>query len=163
MTAFHERSWNQRLEEMGDMSERACYLVHHGRVHSCGLNRVWDNGVGLYMNDMTLQMRYMPDKMTRTAFVECMGIGRDSTLKIKEEKLVALLSWNALSPTDLFVYDSVTDEYWQASIEHWNAALQVNPEMKQFPEGKNYYALHRDNFPTEPTPVPELPKQEIRG
>lgn len=154
MTAFHKQSWNQRLDTMGDPAEDACDIVHNGRTHPLGLNRVWGNGIKLYLNDMTLAMRYTPDRLTRTAFVECMGIGRDGTLKIKIEKIDALLRWADLGPTDLFVYDSNTDEYWQAPIDDWDEQCAIHGELKSFPEGKEYFALHRNNFPADPQQVP---------
>ena len=154
--AFHQRNFNQRLDTMGDPAENACDLVYGNRTHKLGLDRVWQNGVGLFMAQMTAAMRYTPDRMVIDRFVECMGIGRDKTLKIKHEKIEALKAWQNIGPTDLFVFDQVQNTYYQASISEWAEACVAHGEVKVFPEGKQYYALHRDNFPGLLDIVPEI-------
>jgi hypothetical protein len=153
MSAFHQQSFAARHGEMGDASEAVFDRIHGDRVHALGLNRYWKNGDKLYLNKMTTPMRYAPDRQTIDRFVECMGIGRDQTLKIKDEKIVSLLRWNNIGPVDLFVYDSKNDRWWQAHILEWNLAIAEYGEVKHFPEGKAYWALHSDHFPGEPTDV----------
>ena len=155
-TAFHKQSFNTRLGTMGDPAELACDKVYAYRTHKLGLDRVWQNGVGLFMAQMTPQMRYTPDRMVIDRFVECMGIGRDGTLKIKHEKIKALHYWADIGPTDLFVFDQTKNTYYQADIADWYEACVVDGEVKAFPEGKQYYALHRDHFPTQAEAVPDV-------
>jgi len=155
MSAFHQKNWTQRVTQMGDQAENACDLVHHGKTHTLGLNRIWQNGDGLYLNDMTDAMRYTPDRLSRWCFIECMGIGRDNTLKIKQEKLEALNKWSKLGPTELFVYSSAKNVWWQDATHTWQDAAQTHGELLTFPEGKHYWALHTDHFPTDPQTVPD--------
>ena len=143
---FSNSSFNNRMQTAGDPAEEACDKVYDHRTHALGLNRVWQNGVGLYMAQMSPAMRYTPDRLIIDRFVECMGIGRDKTLKIKHEKIAALRDWATLGNTDLFVFDQVQSQYYQAPIAEWAAACVKHAEVLTFPEGKTYYALHRDNF-----------------
>ena len=152
---FHQRSFSQRVGQMGDAAEEACDLVYGGRTHALGLNRIWQNGVGLTLNQMSTPMRYTPDRMTINSFVECMGIGRDGTLKIKTEKVHALTAWAMIGPTKLFVFDQPNSTYYEAPIEDWEAACMAHAELDIFPEGKEFWALHRDHFTSTALPVPE--------
>jgi hypothetical protein len=151
---FHQRNFSDRLTTMGDPAEEACDLVYGHRTHALGFNRVWQNGVGLTMSQMTASMRYTPDRLTINAFVECMGIGRDKTLKIKTEKVHALQAWAMLGPTKLFVFDQPKNAYHVAEIDDWEEACLEHAELKMFPEGKEYWALHRDHFPSFGHAVP---------
>jgi hypothetical protein len=151
---FHQRNFSDRLGTMGDPAEEACDLVYGHRTHALGLNRVWQNGVGLTMSQMTASMRYTPDRMTINSFVECMGIGRDKTLKIKTEKVHALSAWDMIGPTKLFVFDQPRNMYYEANIALWEDACMEAAELKMFPEGKEYWSLHRDHFPAPAFIVP---------
>lgn len=152
--AFHQQSFQNRLATMGDIAEGEFDRVYEGKVHNFGLNRVWVNGDNLYMNDMTVPMRYMPDRMTRDKIFEVMGCGRDQTLKLKVEKIQALQAWDDIGPTWLFVYDSSNHRYWEAPINLWVQAVGFYGELRTFPEGKEYWALHTDHFPTAPKDAP---------
>lgn len=157
--AFHQRNFNQRLQTMGDPSEHACDKVHGFRTHKLGLDRVWQNDVGLYMAQMTPAMRYTPDRMVIDRFIECMGIGRDKTLKLKQEKVLAMKAWTGIGPTDLFVFDQPNGSYYQSSVSAWTEACVMHAEVKVFPEGKAYYALHRDHFPADSIGI--VPEDEV--
>jgi hypothetical protein len=156
---FHQRNFNDRLTTMGDPAEEACDLAYGYRTHKLGLDRVWQNDVGLTMSQMTPTMRYTPDRMTINSIIECMGIGRDKTLKIKTEKVHALTAWDIIGPTKLFVFDQPQNTYYEAPIAEWEAACLEHAELKLFPEGKEYWALHRDNFPTDAYHVPAAEEQ----
>ena len=148
--SFHKQSFASRHNTMGDISEAVFDQITEGRSHPLGLNRYWMNGDRLYMNKMTPAMRYTPDRLTAHAFVECMGCGRDQILKVKHEKMEALLDWTDLGPVDLFVYDSSKARWWQAPIGTWWAQCREHGAEGTFPEGKRYYALATAHFPGEP-------------
>lgn len=156
MTKFHQQSFNSRLATMGDPSEEACDKVYGYRTHKLGLDRKWQNGVGLTLSQMTTPMRYTPDRQVIDRNIECMGIGRDKTLKIKQEKIAALIAWQHIGPIDLFVFDQPRGEYYQAPIALWQEAAITHGEVKSFPEGKLYYALDRQHFPSEAKVVPNV-------
>lgn len=147
--SFSKQSFNRRFATMGDPAEAAFDLVYP-KHHKLGLNRP-----PFYMGGMTQAMRYTPDRMLRDRFVECMGIGRDRTLKIKDEKIEALQDWLRLGAVSLFVYDQSTDTYYEAPIDDWVSNLRAYASDDTFPEGKTYKALRSDRFPTTPTPLPQ--------
>lgn len=155
MSAFHQQNWNQRVTQMGDVAENICDIVHDGRTHALGLNRVWQNGRGLHLTQMTPAMRYTPDRMTIDAFIECMGVGRDRKLKIKDEKLAALAQWDALGPVRLGVYDQHNHVWYEAPIRDWIHHCNLYGHRRTFPEGKGYRELHVDNFPSDPIEIPD--------
>lgn len=150
MSEFHKQSWGARFGAMGDQAEGIFDLVYP-KHHALGLNRP-PFGVG----GMDRNMRYTPDRMTRKAFHEVMGIGRAQTLKIKTEKLAALEDWSKLGPTELFVYDSKNHRYWEAAVEQWDQAAEQHGNLKAFPEGKKYFELAANHFPSQPKDAPNV-------
>lgn len=156
MSSFHEQTFATRHGQMGDQAEAACEAVYNGRLHRLGLNRIWLNGKNLTLRYMTLGQRYTPDFLALDAFVECMGIGRDQTLKIKTEKLDALRDWDEyIGPVRLFVYDSKNGRYWDDQVDNWNQQICQHASRGTFSEGKPYHALLADFFPCEPLSLPE--------
>lgn len=151
--SFHAQSFSSRHDQMGDIAENVFDTINGDRVHPLGLNRYWKNGKRLSLSSMTIPMRYTPDRMVGDAFVEVMGIGRDQTLKIKDEKLSALWQWRHLGPVELFVYDSHKERYWQAPLEDWWRAVRSYGQNAAFHDGKTYLALHVLHFPCSPTEV----------
>lgn len=145
--SFHEQSFQSRFGTMGDQAEAAFDQVFP-KNHKLGLNRP-----PFSMSGMLLEMRYVPDRITRDAFVEVMGIGTDQTLKLKIEKFDALFAWKSIGPVDLFVYDSKHDRWWLAPITDWFRAVLLHGTLDQFHDGKEYAALHADHFPSLPTPL----------
>lgn len=51
-------------------------------------------------------IRYTPDYLTSHGLVECVGLGKDQTLKLKLDKMQALQLWNAWFPVQVWVWDS---------------------------------------------------------
>jgi|SaaInlV_125m_DNA_1040241.scaffolds.fasta_scaffold59004_2 hypothetical protein len=156
MTKFYNGNFDTRMQTAGDPAEEACDKVYDYRTHDLGLNRVWKNGVGLYMAQMTPAMRYTPDRMVIDRNIECMGIGRDKTLKVKTEKLAAMQQWVNIGPIDLFVFDKPNNLYYQAPVEAWQKACRFHANVDTFPEGKTFYALHSEHFPSEAKEVPNV-------
>lgn len=134
---------------MGDPAEAAFDAIYP-KHHKLGLERP-----PFYMGGMALCHRYTPDRMLRDGEYECMGIGRDRTLKIKDEKIEALVRRNdAIGPVHLFVYDSVRKVYYVAAIDAWVTAIDNHADSAEFPEGKTYKAIHADHFPDTEKAVP---------
>jgi hypothetical protein len=61
-------------------------------------------------------VRASPDYLTSSGFVECKGVGRDGTIKIKVEDYVSLQFWRLLMPVDIFVWDSSQRRWTQAPL-----------------------------------------------
>lgn len=147
MSQFHRQSFQNRFQAMGDEAEGAFDEVFP-KNHKLGLNRP-----PFTMTKMTVEMRYTPDRMDATAFVEVMGVGRDRLLKMKTEKFDALFTWTMLGPVDLFVWDSHKRNWYRAPIKQWFLAAAGHGSVGSFDEGKQYIALHVDDFPVAPTPL----------
>lgn len=147
--SFHTQTFSKRFQTMGDPAEAAFDRVHP-KSHKLGLNRP-----PFYMGGMALCHRYTPDRLIREGEFECMGIGRDHTLKIKDEKIEALVRrHDALGPVWLFVYDQKDDTYYEAPIDQWVRQIDAHAESGTFSEGKTYKALKSEQFPVPPTPLP---------
>lgn len=142
--SFHEKDWKARYAELGDQAEQA-FFAQFPKAHRVGLCRP-----EFSMNGMRPTMRYAPDFMLRDMFVEVMGISsrKDGLLKIKLEKLNALLMWVAIGDVHLWVYDSSTRNSWQAPIDEWAAQCWLHAERHTFADNnKPYWSLPTSHFP----------------
>jgi hypothetical protein len=146
VTQFHKQAFNSRFNMMGDPAE-AVFDEMHPKHHKLGLNRP-----PFGMGGMNAAMRYVPDRMTRFSFVEIMGIGADRLLKLKDEKIDALMEWCQLGPVELFVWDKHTDLTYCTHINQWRDAIESFGTPGTFSEGKAFKALHVEHFPVSPIP-----------
>ncbi len=147
---FHKQGFNQRFATMGDPAEEA-FVRANPKHHRLGLNRP-----PFSMGGMSPLMRYAPDFMVRDRMVEVMGIatGGQGTLKLKQEKLDALIKWEQIGPVTLWVWDQSKDECWEAPILKWGAACIANGQQNRFPDNdKLYWELPHILFPCDPQPV----------
>lgn len=151
MTAFNKQAFSKRFGTMGDVAEGAFDVVHP-RSHQLGLNRP-----NFHMGGMRLTMRQTPDRMTRDALWECMGVGKDRKLKLKTDKLEALGVWDEhIGPVWLFVWDSHKGRYYEAPLQAWAEHLKANGIDRTFEnDGKAYLELDVEHFPSEPMSLPE--------
>lgn len=151
MTSFKDGSWSSRFATLGDPAEEAFDLVFP-RSHKSGLNRP-----DLNVAQLSLKDRNTPDRLTNDGYVEVMGVGgRQPSLKLKAEKLVALCMWDADTKTDLFVWNSTKRIWWRAHIWEWAERCWLHGEVKLFPDNqKPYFDLKVADFPCEPTAVTE--------
>lgn len=145
---FKDASFATRLNTMGDPSETAFESIYPN-FHRTGLNRP-----PLDVARLGLKERNTPDYLTNDGYVECMGIGRDATLKLKAEKAVALCLWNHDAHTDLFVWDSTRSRWWRAPIWAWLNVCVQHAEVALFSDNqKPYWALKAKDFPTAATRI----------
>lgn len=146
--SFHTKDFQGRFSTLGDPAEGA-FLERNPKAHRVGLCRP-----EFSMNGMPYTMRYAPDFMLRTHWVECMGIatGGTGTLKIKLEKLNALRMWEVLGPVHLWVWDSSKEQFWDFPIPVWEDACHQHGEKKFFNDNnKAYWDLHHTHFPSGPS------------
>jgi hypothetical protein len=128
---------------MGDAAEKQFEIIFPSH-HRFGINRP-----NMHVPSIPLMLRYAPDYMVQSGLVECMGVGRDATLKLKLDKLSALLRWELIADVSLFVWDSHRSRYWIALIQDWNRACVEHGEVDEFNDnGKPYVRLKSTNFPT---------------
>jgi hypothetical protein len=149
---FHQQSFSARFGAMGDQAEGIFDLVHP-KSHELGLNRP-----PFGMAGMSANMRYVPDRMRRDAFVEVMGFGRGQALKVKIEKFEALQSWQTIGPVELFIYDSHNHRYWEGPLDAWRWAFEGAETGEYEDNGKPYVTLPAENFPFEPSDAPDVRK-----
>lgn len=149
---FHERPFSARYAAMGDKAEGA-FEALHPKAHRFGLNRP-----SLNMSKMTPEMRYTPDYLLEDGAYEVMGFSSrgNACLKLKCEKLDALLRWGMLMPTQLWVYDSAKHRYWCAPIGLFAFACYEHAERLFFPDNmRPYWNLPMSVFPTIPIQLAE--------
>lgn len=152
MTSFHERPFAARYAQMGDRAETA-FSSLHPTAHRLGLNRT-----SLNTSKMSAHMRYTPDFLTELGAWEVMGFSSrgNGVLKLKCEKLDALLAWNLLMPTHLWVYDSARNRCWAAPVNQWASACYSNGERLFFPDNlRPYWNLPMKDFPSAPVTLEE--------
>lgn len=154
MSDFHQRSFAQRFDALGDMAEGAFTIVNP-KAARLGLNRP-----SFSMARMAANLRYTPDYLLADGFYEVQGFSsrsKSGSLKTKVEKLDALTAWATIGPCNLWVYDSHKPRYWCADIQTWAEAFHTHGVYAEFPDNnRGYYDLKPEAFPCDPTPMPEL-------
>lgn len=107
--------YSQRLKPggMGDTAEAKFEEISDdGSYVRFGFNRP-----PFRMTHLSSVIRHTPDYVTREGnLVECMGMGRDGRLKLKQEKYDALLAWNGMQPVVLFVWNSHEQQHVSLSM-----------------------------------------------
>lgn len=140
--SFADSSFAARLGAMGDQAE-SVFEDLFPKHHRNGLNRP-----DMQVSQLTLKQRNTPDYLCQDGYVEVMGIGRDSTLKLKLDKAVALCQWNADSLVDLFVWDSYRRRWWKGPILDWFAAAVRHGEIAEFHDSNRpHFRLKAKDFP----------------
>jgi hypothetical protein len=136
--SFHSQSFAKRFLEMGDTAEQA-YLDHvNPKAHRFGHNRP-----ALDVRNMPIVLRSAPDLCDERRFVECIGIGRDQTVKTRLDKCNALAVWQAIAPVVIFVWDSVRKRYFITPHDEFIELCHRHGELDYFNDnGKPFWRLH---------------------
>lgn len=139
---FKDQPFTKRLDAMGDEAEGVFDEVYPNGKERFGLCRPQ-----IRLHQIPLFIRYMPDRIVHDRLVEVQGFGRDRTVKIKTEKLTALLFWDSVWTCDLWLWDTTMKRYTQLPIRDVLAAVNSGrAELRYFPEGKAYYVLNADTL-----------------
>lgn len=138
MGEFREQSFAARLEAMGDRAEQAFEQIHDGGFVRFGLNRP-----PVAVQQLPTMVRYTPDYLTSSGFVEVQGVGRDRIVKLKIEKAVALQQWHSIFNLRLFVWDSKRNKHHYLNWGELWVRLPAMP-IGHFSEGKPYWELNID-------------------
>jgi hypothetical protein len=159
VTAFNERPFNMRFAEMGDQAEGVFEDVWPGAWERYGLNRP-----KLNMAKLTPFVRCTPDYIAHDGLVEVMGVGRDHTFKLKQEKYEALQDWEiaAKTPVKIFLFDSHKSRWSIAPLADVVSACLCEGTAKAFHDGPRYVALDLKHWPSAVwTPyAPSAPDEE---
>lgn len=140
MTSFRDQNFTHRFAAMGDEAEAVFEEVHNAAWIRYGLNRP-----PLRMSSLSPFVRYTPDYLTSTSFVEVQGVGRDRKLKLKYEKKDALDDWDYQFPVELFVWDKTMSRFCYLDWETVKTIYKKSP-TDSFPEGKKYKSIDIDNM-----------------
>lgn len=142
MTSFRNQSWEARFAKMGDEAETVFEEVYPLNWERNGLSRP-----RLDMKQLPERIRHQPDYLTTKGYVECKGIGRDQTLKIKVSEYSCMNYWNQLHPLELFVWDS-SKKRW--SCTPFGTIRQIiesgGSTLDSFPEGKAFFGIKVTEF-----------------
>ena len=142
--SFKDSSWSARFAAMGDEAEKV-----FEEVHPYGWDRFGHNRPAIAVNKLPMKMRYTPDYRTSFKLVECQGFGKDQTVKVKLDKLLALWLWNNDMPVDLFLWNATKKRYAYVPLEELTTALHAHAQIDSFPEGTRYWALKADQLECE--------------
>lgn len=140
MGEFRDQPFVARMGAMGDAAEgkfeELCQATARPYVRF-GLNRP-----PLNVGALPTRVRYSPDYLTSTGFVECQGFGRKQQVMLKVEKLGSLLWWNDLFPTSLFLSDSHKKRTVEVPILAVTKLIDSGAStLDYFPEGKAFFSI----------------------
>jgi len=136
---FRDKQFTSRFTAMGDEAEDI-----FERVATRGFARYGINRPPIQLRLVPEMVRYTPDYLQGDCLVEVQGVGRDRICKLKVDKHAALLQWNTIFQTDLFVWDNVDRVYAQFPIKDFPVELCA---LGAFPEGKPYFAVNVEALP----------------
>lgn len=145
MSQFKDRDWNARFNDLGDEAEgrfeRYC-------VEELGVNfvRFGLNRPPLQMGMLPARIRYTPDYLLSSRFVEVQGLGRDQRFKMKFDKLGALHWWNDIQGSkfhgvDIYVWDSHHQRETIFPLAHLDELIEDAGTKDSFPEGKPFWSV----------------------
>lgn len=138
--SYHTMPYSARANTLGDESE-AKYLELHPNSDRYGFDHTDIN-----LKNVPAFVRYRPDFIQHNRLVECMGFGRDGTLKIKLEKLYVLQQWNSVFHTDMFFWDSSERRHITMHVNDVALACKKNAKLDQFHEGNPAWFLKVDTI-----------------
>jgi hypothetical protein len=106
---FKDQNWEERVEILGDPSEKA-FQEYAGRrqlsVVKYGLDRP-----PVDLRRTPAFVRYTPDFLTDEGLIEVQGCGKDQLFKIKHAKLRALMQWNRQSTIRMWLWNQPMDDW----------------------------------------------------
>lgn len=102
---FRNRPWTERFKQMGDEAEGVFETVATETL-GIGFARYGLNRPPIDVAKLPAQLRYTPDYLTSRSLVEVQGSGRDQVVKLKQDKLYALMQWDGIFPTEIFLWDA---------------------------------------------------------
>lgn len=140
--SFKDAGWAARFEALGDEAEGVFEYVAEHELE-LGFTRYGLNRPPIRLGSVPARIRYSPDYLMSSKFVEVQGLGRDQELKLKLDKWGALHWWADVHPVDLFVWDSHGGRWCFLTLAQLDDLLGC-AELKSFPEGKPYFSFPAD-------------------
>lgn len=163
MPAFNEMSFAQRWKQMGDQAEHAFEEVYEAwglKYQRFG----WDR-TEVSLRGVPDKLKNVPDFFTNKGLVECMGIGRDQTWKLKTHKADALWAWHRDFRTDIFLWDSHHQEWAFVRMTDLICILDNYEDegiaLETFHDGPSYYAIVKALIPVTEAGWRKLPSSGL--
>lgn len=128
---FHTQSWTEREKWLGDEAEHVfSQLVGEDNCVKYGLDRP-----PIHVGKLPEFVRFTPDYLQEHRAVEVVGMGHDGVLKIKVQKLLALMKWNEFMPVYVFIWNGHLKEYTLAPVtDIWRRCHEAG-KVVRFHEG----------------------------
>lgn len=141
---FKDQSFSKRFEAMGDEAEGVFEAVCTEQL-KLGWARYGLNRPPIQMHRLPARVRYTPDYLLSSRFMEVQGCGRDQVFKLKFDKAGALHWWNDLLPVELFLWDSMIKRWCIVKLADLDGLAGTRHcVLATFPEGKPYFAYDAD-------------------
>lgn len=142
--SYHKQAFSARSGAMGDEAEAIADRVFP-KAQPFGLNR--PNWSRKDWTDASLKTRYTPDRMLADRLIEVVGVGRDQKIKLKIEKLIALIQWSATDTVEIFIWDSHRKRWCCGGVDAFIDACFQHGSYDTFEEGKAFVGLPTKHCP----------------
>ena len=140
--SFKDQSFDRRFSAMGDEAEGKFERIFPDNYVRFGLNRP-----PLHMASLPERLRHMPDYLTSKGFIECKGIGRDDTVKLKVMEFSCMNFWHQIHPMRIFVWSSYRFAWTMLAFEQIRSLIDDgSATLDRYHDGKAYFGLVGDNF-----------------
>lgn len=146
MSAFRDRSWEQRVGVLGDEAEQkfAEFAEEEGFGFApYGLARPPVN-----LSRVSPFVRYTPDFLTANRLIEVQGHGREGVTKCKIDKLQQLSEWDRYMPVAMFLWNSTRKVRFLVPFpSYWEALHDTIRLTGAFDDGRNpWYGVYDSVF-----------------
>lgn len=140
---FKDRPWHQRVQRLGDEAETI--FEQWAARNNIGFHRSGINRPPFNVGKLPTMVSYTPDYLTDGGYIEVQGSGKGRQVKIKNDKLDALASWDLIFKTQMFLWDNVTRQVTLVPLSWF--AYNLPNEVGVHPEGKLYKVWNADRIP----------------
>lgn len=103
---FKNKKWSERIQTLGDPAEQKFEAQYPNQFVRSGLNRPPFN-----LTELSDMVRYTPDYLKGDGYYEVQGCGRDQKFKFKHDKLRALMAWDDVMTTYVWLWNEPHDTW----------------------------------------------------
>ena len=119
MSSFKDGTWEERVEVLGDVGEKA--FREYAARRQLGAVKFGLDRPPVDLGRISTFVRYTPDFLTDEGLVEVQGCGRDQTFKFKHEKLTALRQWHRHQHVNIWLWNQPLDDWRQLPLPRLEA------------------------------------------
>lgn len=114
MTTFKDQNWEERVEVLGDIGEKA--FREYAARRKLGVVKYGLDRPPVNLGRIADFVRYTPDFLTDEGLVEVQGCGRDQLFKFKWSKLTALRQWQRQQHVNMWLWNEPLEDWRQVPI-----------------------------------------------